>query len=329
MKYVEIIVDAGSADTVSAVAKKEKVEDFRLGVVEKDGMQQMRMLVSDDKLQLVLDALQKLLAVQPTAHIVALPVDMSLPKPEEEERKQEDAAIEAREALYEEAEKGVRLDLDFVVLVVLSSLVAAIGLITNNVAVVIGAMVIAPLLGPNLALSLGTALGDLSLIRKSVQTLAAGILLAVAVSAGLGVFWSFDFKNHELMLRTVVGIDSIVLALASGAAAALSLTTGLSRMLVGVMVAVALLPPTVALGLMLGSGNMALAASAGLLLLVNIVCVNLASKIVFDIKGIRPLGLREKKKAKRAKVIYILGWLVTLFLLITLIYLHPSLITQP
>lgn len=329
MKYVEIIADAGSSDTVLAIAKKEEVQDFRLGVVEEDGMQLMRMLVSDDKLQLVLDALQNLLDKQPAAHIVVLPVDVSLPKPDEEERKQEDAATEAREALYEGVEKGVRLDLNFVVLVILSSLVAAIGLITNNVAVVIGAMVIAPLLGPNLALSLGTAMGDLSLIRKSVQTLVAGMLLAVAVPAGLGMFWSFDATTHELVLRTVVGLDSAALALASGAAAALSLTTGLSSVLVGVMVAVALLPPAAALGLMLGSGNSSLATGAGLLLMVNVVCVNLASKIVFDVKGIRPLGWREKAKAKHAKVVYVLGWLVTLLLLIALIYVRRSLTTQP
>lgn len=325
MKYVEIIADAGSSDTVLAIAQKEKVQDFRLGVIEEDGMQQMRMLVSDDKLQLVLDAIQNLLLTQPNTHIVVLSVDVSLPKPDEEERKQEDAATEAREALYEGVEKGVQLDLNFVVLVILSSLVAAIGLITDNVAVVIGAMVIAPLLEPNLALSLGTALGDLSLIRKSVQTLIVGMLLAVIVPAGLGMFWPFDITGHELMLRTKVGLDSAVLALASGAAAALSLTTGLSSMLVGVMVAVALLPPAAALGLMLGSGNTALAIGAGLLLAVNVVCVNLASKIVFDIKGIRQLGWQDEEKAKHAKIVYILGWLLTLLLLIALIYLRRSL----
>lgn len=91
------------------------------------------------------------------------------------------------------------------------------------------------------------------------------------------------------------------------------------------MVAVALLPPAAALGLMLGSGNTVLATGAGLLLVVNIVCVNLASKIVFDVKGIRPPGWREEEKAKRTKVVYILGWLVTLFLLIALIYVRRSL----
>ncbi len=105
---------------------------------------------------------------------------------------------------------------------------AAIGLIENNVAVLIGAMVIAPLLAPNLALSLGTALGDMPLMRKSVQTLLAGILLAVSLSAGLGLLWPTDLASHELMSRTEAGLDSVALALASGAAAALSLTTGAS-----------------------------------------------------------------------------------------------------
>jgi uncharacterized hydrophobic protein (TIGR00341 family) len=329
MRYVEIIADAGSSGTVLAIAEKAKVQDFRLGVVGEDGMQQMRMLVSDDKLQLVLDTLQNVLGAQPTARIVVLAVEMSLPKPDEEKRKQEDSATAAREALYEGVEKDVRLDFNFVVLVILSSLVAAIGLITNNVAVVIGAMVIAPLLGPNLALSLGTALGDLSLIRKSVQTLVAGTLLAVAVSAGLGMFWPSDMTSHELISRTEVGLDSAALALASGAAAALSLTTGLSSVLVGVMVAVALLPPAAALGLMLGYGNTGLAIGAGLLLAVNVVCVNLASKIVFDIKGIRPRSWLEKEKAKRARVVYVLGWLVTLSMLIVVIYVRRWLTSQP
>lgn len=329
MRYVEIIADAGSSGTVLAIAENAKVQDFRLGVVGEDGMQQMRMLVSDDKLQLVLDTLQNVLGAQPTARIVVLAVEMSLPKPDEEKRKQEDSATAAREALYEGVEKDVRLDFNFVVLVILSSLVAAIGLITNNVAVVIGAMVIAPLLGPNLALSLGTALGDLSLIRKSVQTLVAGTLLAVAVSAGLGMFWPSDMTSHELISRTEVGLDSAALALASGAAAALSLTTGLSSVLVGVMVAVALLPPAAALGLMLGYGNTGLAIGAGLLLAVNVVCVNLASKIVFDIKGIRPRSWLEKEKAKRARVVYVLGWLVTLLMLIVVIYVRRWLTAQP
>ncbi len=327
MKYVEIIAETGSSEIILAIAKKHKVQDFRLVSTGKDGMQQTRMLVTDDKLQAVLDTLQNILGAQPTAHIVVLSVDTSLPKLEEEERDKEDSATAAREDLYNEVVRGVRLDVNFAVLVILSTVVASIGLIKNNIAVVIGAMVIAPLLGPNLALSLGTALGDIPLMLRSAKTLLAGILLAVAIPVGLGLVWPFDPTNHELMLRTEVSFDAAALALASGAAAALSLTTGLSSVLVGVMVAVALLPPAATMGLMLGLGNIDFAINAGLLLSVNIVCVNLASKVVFLIKGIRPRTWLEKEKARRASVVYVLVWFVTLLILMLIVYSRRSLTT--
>lgn len=324
MKYVEIIADAGSSDTVTAIAEKAEAMDVRLGVVGEDGMQQMRMLVKDDNLQLALDTLQSVLGAQPTARIVVLPVEASLPKLAEEESKKEDTATAARELLYKEVEKGARLDLDFVLLVVLSTIVAAIGLIENNIAVVIGAMVIAPLLGPNLALSLGTTLGDVTLMRKSARTLFVGILLAVALSAVFGVLWPSPLTSQELMLRTHPTLDSIFLALASGAAATLSLTTGLSGVLVGVMVAVALMPPAATLGIMLGDGKPALAMNAGILLAANVVCVNLSSKIVFLLKGVHPRTWLEKEKAKRAMFRYVLGWVVTLLILLLLMYVRSS-----
>ena len=320
MKYIEVLADADSCDTISAIAKKFKALDFRLGLVGEDGMQIMRLLVHNDKVQSVLDALQTVLGAQPTAAIVVLPVEIALPKPTEEERREEDSATAAREALYNEVEKSSHLDLNFIVLVMLSTAVAAIGLIKNNVAVVIGAMLIAPLLGPNLAFGLGTALGDISLMRKSALTNSVGIILAVILSVVVGVFWPFDVSSPELAARAEVGLDSVALALASGAAAALSLTTGLSSVLVGVMVAVALLPPAVTLGLMIGHGDIGSAVGAGLLLAINVVCINLAIKVVFFLKGIHPRTWWEKEKAKRAMVIYVLVWVVTLFILIFFVY---------
>lgn len=322
MKYLEIIAEAGSANTVSAVADKVKAADFRLGAIGADGMQAMRMLVEDEHLQSALDTLQNLLGAQPTARILVLAVEAALPKPPEQENRQEQEATAARELLYVDVEKGARSNSNFFVLVVLSTIVAAIGLIEDNVAVVIGAMVIAPLLGPNLALSLGTALGDGRLMRHSSRTLLAGIVLAILLSTVFGVLWPSNLDSHELLSRTEPSLDSILLALASGAAAALSLTTGLSGVLVGVMVAVALLPPSATVGIMLGAGRPGLAFGALLLLAVNIVCVNLASKIVFLIKGIHPRTWVEKEKARRAMFRYVSSWIVTLLVLLLLMYAY-------
>ncbi len=320
MKYVEIVADAGSLATLRAIAEKAKATDMRIVATCEDGMQQTRMLVSNDRLQLLLDTLQNVLGAQVAARITVLPVETALPKPDEEKRREEGSATAAREALYDEAAGRARLDLNYLVLVMLSTVVAAIGLLENNVAVVIGAMVIAPLLGPNLALSLGTALGDTALVRKAAKTLSAGILLAVLLSVGIGLAWPYGTDSPELLSRTEAGLDSIALALASGAAAALSITTGLSSVLVGVMVAVALLPPATTLGLMLGHGELTLAVGAGLLLAVNVVSVNLASKIVFYVKRIRPRTWFEKEKARRAMLVYVFAWVVTLAVLILVIF---------
>ncbi len=325
MKYIEVIAEASSSNTISAIAEKFKALDFRLGVVGEDGMQPMRLLVPDDKIQPVLDTFQNVLGAQPTARIVVLPVEIGLPKPTEEELREEDSATEAREALYNEIEKSAHLDLNFIVLVMLSTVVAAIGLINNSVAIVIGAMLIAPLLGPNLAFGLGTALGDISLMRKSALANSVGIILAVILSIVVGVFWPFDVSSPELVERAEVGLDSVALALASGAAAALSLTTGLSSVLVGVMVAVALLPPAVTLGLMIAHGDIGSAVGAGLLLAINVVCINLAIKVVFFIKGIHPRTWWEKEKAKRAMVIYVLVWVLTLIILVFFVYSRRAL----
>ena len=324
MKYVEVIADAGSADTILAISEKVNARDFRLGVPGEDGLQQMRMLVSDNALQQPLDTLQHVLGAQPSARIVVMPIEAYLPKPEDKSDSKEGSAVTSRESLYQEVEKGARIDFNFFLLVILSTAVATIGLIEDNIAVVIGAMVIAPLLGPNLALSLGTALGDVDLMRKSIRTLALGIAIAIGISVNIGWFWPGELNSHELMARTEANLDSIALALASGAAATLSLTTGLSSVLVGVMVAVALLPPSVTLGIMLGKGEMQLAIGAGLLLAINIVCVNLASKLVFFFKGFRPRTWLEKERAKLAMMRYLFVWVVTLAALLFFIYLRST-----
>ena len=137
-----------------------------------------------------------------------------------------------------------KLDRDFLIFVVLSTIVAAIGLHSNSVAGVIGAMVIAPLLGPILGFSLGiAALGDRKLLFGAAQTLAVGVALALVCAILISFVIPVDFTSRELMSRAEVRLDGMALAIAAGAAAALSLTRGANATLVGVMVAAALLPP--------------------------------------------------------------------------------------
>jgi uncharacterized membrane protein len=113
----------------------------------------------------------------------------------------------------------------------------------------------------------------------------------------------------------------IAVALASGCAGALAFTTGVSAALVGVMVAVALLPPLVTFGLLLGGGEPELAMGALSLFMVNLICVNLAGVTTFLVQGIHPATWWEKNRAAKATRIAIGLWVALLAALVGLILL--------
>ncbi len=201
----------------------------------------------------------------------------------------------------------------------LATVVAAIGLQHNSVAIIIGAMVIAPLLGPNVAMALSTTLGDMLLLRRSFLTALAGIGASMVLSVIFGLLVHVDPALSEVASRTQVKMGDIAVALASGCAGTLAFTTGVSAALIGVMVAVALLPPLVTFGLMLGAGHLELAVGALSLFLVNLICVNLAGVITFLAQGIRPASWWEKDRAKKATRIAIGLWVALLAVLIGMI----------
>jgi len=326
MRLIEIVADEGHSDTLSGLADQYEITDYWWGAPAEDGRRSFRMLVNDKERQAVMDALQSILGTAGGTRIVVLPVDAVLPRVQDDE---EYSVAVTREELYSQIEKGARIDSNYILLTLLSTLVAAIGLIEDNVAVVVGAMVIAPLLGPNIALAFGSSLGDARLLLAAIKTGVTGLALAFMVSLAIGFAWPADVDRGELlvasteiMARTDVGLDGVALALVSGAAAVLSLTTGLSSSLVGVMVAVALLPPTATMGMLMGAGHMQLALGAMLLLAVNVVCVILSAKFVFLAKGVQPRTWHERHKARQSIMLYGMIWSILLLVLLLIIYLR-------
>jgi len=324
MRLIEIVADAGHTDTLSGIADQQEVTDYWWGAPADDGRRSFRMLVNDHVRQPVMDALQNVFGGSENVRIVVLPVDAYLPREAETDGH---AAKATREELYTQIEKGARIDSNYLLLTLLSTVVASIGLIEDNVAVVVGAMVIAPLLGPNIALAFGSSLGDGDLIWEALKTGMVGLGLAFLLSLAIGLAWPVDIDggrvllaSSEILARTDVGLDGVALALASGAAAVLSLTTGLSSTLVGVMVAVALLPPTASMGMLVGNGHLELAAGAGLLLAVNVVCVIVSAKLVFLAKGVTPRTWYERRKARQSRLIYGVVWAALLVVLLLVLY---------
>ena len=328
MKIVEVVADDSYIDSIKNIVKKNDVPDFWIVSSESEGRKVVRILVKPEQRQTILDALQGILSTSLSARVVVIPIEATLPREEEPDEKTKiiSTTETTREELYNSIGKNARLNQTYLLLIFLSTVVVAIGLLKDNVTVVIGAMVIAPLLGPNLAMALGTALGDTDLMWKAFKTGLAGMSLALGLSILIGIFWPLNVESRELLARTYVGLDSAVLAMASGAAAVISLTSGIPSILVGVMVAVALLPPAATMGLMLGAGQTDLAYGAAFLLAVNIVAINLSAKLAFLFQGIKPRTWLEKEKAKQSMRSYILIWVLTLGALLLVIYFRPDFI---
>ncbi|NIP29154.1 MAG: TIGR00341 family protein [Candidatus Dadabacteria bacterium] len=288
----------------------------------------LRILVDAQEANEILDQLEKKYSNLKDFRIILLPVQASIPRIDTESDKQEQKTKKlnlafgksiSREELYNEIAESTNTNQFFIFLVILSSIVASTAILKNNVAVIIGAMVIAPLIGPNVALSLATTLGDKVLFKKSLKANITGFLIAVAVSFLIGAILYIDPNIPELASRTKVGLSDIVLALASGSAGALAYTMGLPTAIIGVMVAVALLPPTVTFGMLMSSEHYSLALGSLLLLFVNIICVNLSGVLTFLFQGVRPLTWWESKKAKQATKFAIFIWSVLLLILTILI----------
>lgn len=314
MRLFELsMADGDSVGPVHQAVLATNPLDCSLSDADSGGRRLMRMVFNEGDGQKALDTISTMLEHQEDWRLVVLPVEASLPKIEVEEDpelKKKHRMVALREEIYQDIQAGTKLDRDFLILTTLSTIVVVFGLAADNVAAVIGAMVIAPLLGPILAFALGSALGDFELMTKATRTALSGLFLGMAISVVIGLVFDVNLGSAELTNRTIVGLDSTALALASGAAAALSIVAGLPSTLVGVMVAVALLPPAASTGLFAGSGDFPMAVRAGLLLLINIVSVNLAALLVFFFKGVRPRTWLERRSAKRSVYINAAVWAV-------------------
>jgi len=194
--------------------------------------------------------------------------------------------------LYDDIEESLHITPSYLLTVILSSIIAALGMRSGQAAVVIGAMIIAPLLGPTMGIALAATVGNAKLGGKATLTLLVGSLFAILAGIVVGHLVTIDPLVSELKNRTIVQPVDIALALACGAAGVLSFSRGASLTLIGVMIAVALVPPLAATGIFLGIGQPAVAANALFLFAINLVCINVAGIVMFLIQGLPPKSWR-------------------------------------
>jgi len=334
LRKIEIVIPDDKESSCKDLLEDESVIHYWQDHSEQSG-HILKVLVDAVNTENFLDKAEKEFNNSDGFRLVMVTVDATLPRIEKEEEEEEDTAADtdgeeedeeiknirvSREELYTDISDAVNLNRVYMSLVILSTIVAALGVLRDNTAVVIGAMVIAPLLGPNVGLALSTTLADWELGLNSIKTNAAGLFVAAAISVVLGMIMTVDAELYHIASRTELHMSDIALALASGAAGVLAYTMGMSTAVIGVMVAVALLPPLVVAGLLLGDMQWELAYYAIVLLFTNIICVNLAGIATFILQGVRPRTWYKSQKAKKYNRIALAIWLTLVVLLAFVIY---------
>jgi len=203
---------------------------------------------------------------------------------------------EARIDLFERVQSNSAWDFDFLVLMALATLIAAAGLILNSAAVIIGAMLVAPLMTPLLGTGLALVQGNPQLLRLTNRTVTIGFVVAVVVGALTGLLTpGFVRATPEMLERNWPSMLDLLIAFAAGLAGAYtSSRPSLLAALPGVAIAAALLPPIATAGLALSVQDYDLASGATLLFLVNAVAIVLATTF-----ALWAVGLRDPKESKR------------------------------
>jgi uncharacterized hydrophobic protein (TIGR00271 family) len=214
--------------------------------------------------------------------------------------------------VYQALSRAAQPTFEYYILITLSSVIATAGLIQGSTAAVIGAMIVAPLMTPILSFAIAILWGDLGLIRTSVTSLARGTAIAVAISALIAWLIPFTAYSAEIMARTKPGLFDIIVALAAGAVGAYGYANRkVSSTIVGIAIAVALVPPLCTMGIGIGDLNWRVAGGAATLYLINLVAISLSGSVVFWWMKIQPLDA-DAKVIKRRALLQIITALVIL-----------------
>jgi uncharacterized hydrophobic protein (TIGR00271 family) len=200
----------------------------------------------------------------------------------------------------------------YYLVLILAGLIALLGLLTNSVAVVIGAMLISPLMGPIISSSLALTIGDLPLARRAFKTIAVSVVLTIVVTAAFSFISPLKDPTAEILARVRPNIFDLFIAVLSGIVGAIALCTKRNYLITatGVAVATAVIPPLSVTGYGLGTGQLMLAVGGFLLFFTNFVAIVLTSDLVFFILGFRTSHVEAVQYSPRKRLLIIATLLI-------------------
>ncbi len=225
--------------------------------------------------------------------------------------------------VIKEVVAGVEHSWVYYIILLLAGLIALLGLLTNSTAVVIGAMLISPLMGPIISSSLAFAIGDLPLARRAFKTIAVSVGLTILVTAFFSFLSPLNEPTAEILARVRPNIFDMFVAVLSGIVGAIALCTRRNYLITatGVAVATAVIPPLSVTGYGIGTGQFMLASGGFLLFFTNFVAIVLTSDLVFLILGFRSrhTEVQQYSPRKRLLIIFTLLMLISIPLVYTLV----------
>ena len=213
--------------------------------------------------------------------------------------------------IIKEVISGVDHSWIYYLMLLMAGLIALLGLLTNSVAVVIGAMLISPLMGPIISSGLAVTIGDLLLARRAFRTIAVSVGLTILLTALVTLVSPLKEPTAEILSRVRPNIYDLFVAMFSGIVGAVALCTKRNYLITatGVAVATAVIPPLSVTGYGLGTGQMLLAMGGFLLFFTNFVAIVLTSNLVFFIMGFRSSQVDTHQYSRRTRLLIITGLL--------------------
>jgi uncharacterized hydrophobic protein (TIGR00341 family) len=226
------------------------------------------------------------------------------------------------ERLVNDTDRYTRLSRDVFLMALLATLIALAGLFTDNIAILIGAMLLSPILGPINAFSVNLNLGRLRKLASSEFTIIVLLVSVTLISAAatfiVSQFFTLPTATIQISLRQHATLVDVGIALILGLAGGVAFFAAITEFLVGVAIAVALVPPAAVAGIGLAFLDSNLFIGALILTFVYLVGLELGSSIVLRINGLTPRRYYQKTDA-RTKSAYSIAGLVLLFLILGLI----------
>lgn len=334
MRLLHVTVPDGHREPVEAVLDEHELPFV---VTEETGDRGVEALITtpvpNDEVEAVLEGLEAA-GVTDEHYVVILDVN-ALVNSHVEEPVEPEADEDAtrtprisREELQTRAEELITSRITYGTMTAVSAVVATAGVLMDSAAVVVGSMVIAPLIGPSLAASVGTVLDDHTLFRAGIKLQLLGVAVAIIAATvfALGV-QQLNLVPPGLSLTDIAQVQerltpdflALAIALGAGIAGALSIATGVSAALVGVMIAVALIPPAAVIGIGIAWGMPTVVLGSSVLLTLNLLAINLSALGVLWSMGFRPETWFQTSRARsrllrQAATLVLAIVLVSLFL---------------